>query len=150
MEHECGTSPDKRDERLALLIWYRFSRIYNQSVRESEQHLKTWDMTVAQFDVIAQIGLNKRLTQGQLAEKLLVTKGNITQLLSRLEQAGLIRREQDWKVKHVSLTDKGKALYEQVVPMQERFQASHFDALDREEKEQFLHLLKKLSARTTE
>jgi len=150
MEHEREASPDKRDERLALLLWYRFSRIYNQSVRESEQHLRNWDLTVAQFDVIAQIGMNKQLTQGELAEKLLVTKGNITQLLSRLEQAGLIQREQDWKVKHVSLTDQGKALYEQVVPVQERFQASHFEALDREEKEKFLHLLKKLSTRTTE
>lgn len=148
MDHKLESRSDKRDERLALLIWYRLSRVHSQSVRESEQHLKTWDLTVAQFDVIAQLGRDQRLTQGQLAEKLLVTKGNITQLLVRLEQAGLIKREQDWKVKHVSLTEKGKTLYEQAVPVQERFQASHFEALDREEKEQLLHLLKKLSTRT--
>lgn len=134
----------KHDERLGLLIWYRLSRVYGYNVRETQQHLKQWDLTIAQFDVIAQIGEQGRLTQQELAEKLFVTKGNITQLLAKLEEQGFIQREQQWKNKFVSLTDKGKALYAKVVPKQERFQASQFDGLDREEKKQLIRLLKKI------
>ncbi|KRE49359.1 MarR family winged helix-turn-helix transcriptional regulator [Paenibacillus sp. Soil522] len=134
----------KRDERLGLMIWFRLSRVYNQSLRESHQHLKKWNLSAAQFDMLAQVGAHDRLTQQQLADKLFVTKGNITQLLGKLEELGLVRREQEWKTKYVSLTEKGKALFNDVVPVQEQFQASQYNALDRDEKRQLLDLLKKI------
>lgn len=145
MEHnEIDSFSEKRDKRLGLLIWYRLSRVYNQSVRDTHQHLKRWDLTVAQFDLLAQIGTNDRLTQQQLADKLLVTKGNITQLLGKLEELGLVKREQEWKTKYVSLTDKGRTLFHDVVPVQEHFQASQFKGLDEDEKKQLIDLLKKV------
>jgi DNA-binding MarR family transcriptional regulator len=57
---------------------------------------------------------------------------------------GLIRREQEWKTKYLSLTEKGQALFDSVVPVQEQFQAAQFSKLDREERRQLLHLLGKL------
>ncbi|CAM4458763.1 DNA-binding MarR family transcriptional regulator [Paenibacillus endophyticus] len=134
----------KRDERLGLLIWFRLSRVYNHSLRETHHHLKKWGLTAAQFDMLAQVGAHDRLTQQQLADKLFVTKGNITQLLGKLEELGFIEREQEWKTKYVSLTDKGKALFDDVVPVQEQFQASQYNALSRDEKKQLLELLKKI------
>ncbi|CAM4161309.1 MarR family transcriptional regulator [Paenibacillus alkaliterrae] len=136
----------RRDGRLGLMIWYRLSRVYNQSVKETHQHLKRWNLSAAQFDMLAQVGAHDRLTQKQLADKLFVTKGNITQLLSRLEELGLVQREQQWKTKYVSLTPKGKELFDEVVPVQEQFQASQYDGLDRDEKRQLLDLLKKIQS----
>ncbi|WP_028608761.1 MarR family winged helix-turn-helix transcriptional regulator [Paenibacillus harenae] len=126
------------------MIWFRLSRVYNQSLKETHQHLKKWDLTAAQFDILAQVGAHNRLTQKQLADKLFVTKGNITQLLGKLEELGLVKREQEWKTKYVSLTKRGKSLFDKVVPVQEQFQASQYDGLDREEKKQLLGLLKKI------
>lgn len=131
-------------DKLSLMIWFRLSRIYNKSIRESNQHLKKWNLSIAQFDVLAQIGSQKRLSQQELADKLLVTKGNITQLLSKLENLGLIKREQEWKTKYLSLTEKGKELFEEVIPLQEQFQASLFHKLNQEEKKQLLELLRKI------
>ncbi|MBS4174697.1 MarR family transcriptional regulator [Bacillus sp. FJAT-49736] len=131
-------------ERLGLMIWFRLSRIYNKSIRESNQHLKEWNLSVAQFDVLVQIGSHKRLSQQELADKLLVTKGNITQLLSKLEDLGLIKREQEWKTKYLSLTKKGEDLFQEVVPKQEQFQASQFSKLTQDEKKQLLELLRKI------
>src|SRR5690625_895902 len=111
-----------KDKRLALLIWFRLARFYNQSIRMTNTHLKQWDLTMAQFDALNQIGLHQPITQQQLGEKLEVTKGNITQLLKRMEAASLIRREQEWKTKYITLTEEGQALYEEVVPLQEQFQ----------------------------
>lgn len=99
---------------------------------------------MAQFDALNQIGLHQPMTQQQLSKKLEVTKGNITQLLKRLEEADLIHRKREWKTKYISLTDNGQQLYEDVVPRQERFQVEQFNALSRDEQTQLLYLLKKL------
>ncbi|MNZ61029.1 putative HTH-type transcriptional regulator [compost metagenome] len=144
IERESEEFQAKREERLGLMIWFRLSRVYNHSLKETHQHLKQWGLSASQFDILAQVGVYEGLTQQQLAEKLFVTKGNITQLLGRLEELGLIKREQEWKHKYVSLTSKGRKLFDQVVPVQEQFQASHFDALNRDEKKQLLELLKKI------
>jgi DNA-binding MarR family transcriptional regulator len=134
----------KNEIKIGILLWYRLSRFYNQSNRATNQHLKEWNLSAAQFDVLVQIGVNKKISQQELANKLLVSKGNITQLLKKMEDIDLITRKQEWKTKYVSLTEKGKRLYNDVVPLQENFQASQFEALTIEEKKQLLHLLKKI------
>ncbi|GGG08406.1 MarR family winged helix-turn-helix transcriptional regulator [Paenibacillus abyssi] len=146
---ENRTKPflSKQEERLGLMVWYRLSRIYNQSIRESNQHLKNWNLSAAQFDVLVQVGSHERLTQQQLADKLFVTKGNITQLLSKLEELGWIKRDQEWKTKYLSLTEQGRAVFQEVVPQQERFQADQFSGLNKDEKKQLLELLKKFKSK---
>ncbi|WP_332694777.1 MarR family winged helix-turn-helix transcriptional regulator [Halalkalibacter lacteus] len=133
-----------QDVRLGLLLWFRIARFYNQSNRLSNQHVKKWGLTIAQFDLLVQVGTHQPLSQQELAEKLLVSKGNITQMLSKMEKLGLIKRKQEWRTKLISLTTQGEHLYEEVVPKQELFQASQFKTLDKEEQKQLLSLLKKL------
>lgn len=133
-----------KEKRRPLLIWLRLARFYNQSIRMTNSHLKKWRLTMAQFDALNQIGLHQPMTQQQLGEKLEVTKGNITQLLKRMEVASLIEREQVWKTKYIALTKEGQALYEEVVPVQEQFQIEQIESLDSDEQEQLLQLLKKL------
>lgn len=133
-----------KDKRLALLIWFRLARFYNHSIKQTNNHLQQWDITMAQFDALNQIGLHQPITQQQLGGKLEVTKGNITQLLKRMETACLIKREQEWKTKYIALTEEGQALYEEVLPLQEQFQIEQFCGLDSDEQAQLLHLLKKL------
>ncbi|WP_410772190.1 MarR family winged helix-turn-helix transcriptional regulator [Fontibacillus sp. BL9] len=135
---------EKHEGKLGLLIWFRISRIYNRSLRSSNQHLKQWNLSVAQFDALVQIGSHRRLTQQDLADKLLVSKGNITQLLTKMEELGWIKREQEWKKKWLSLTEQGWELYHEAVPVQEQYQASQFAGLSREEKHQLLGLLRKI------
>ena len=98
----------KAEERLGLLLWFRLSRFYNRSIRETNQHLKKWNVSAAQFDVLVQIGGNDRLTQQELGNKLFVTKGNVTQLLNKMEQLDWIQREQEGTTKYISLTEEGK------------------------------------------
>jgi DNA-binding MarR family transcriptional regulator len=136
----------KQEKRLGILLWFRLSRFYNQSIRETNHHLKKWDMTAAQFDVLAQVGAAGRISQQDLADKLVVTKGNITQIIHKVEELGWIVREQDWKTKYVSLTEAGQALFDHVVPLQEQFQAAQFQKLNNSEQKQLLELLKKLKS----
>src|SRR5699024_12560627 len=91
-------------------IWFitmvSLIKFINQNIRLNNQHLKQWNLSTAQFDMLVQIGVHERLTQKELGEKLLVTKGNITQLLSKMEKLGWIERERQWKTKYLSLTEK--------------------------------------------
>ncbi|WP_332628983.1 MarR family winged helix-turn-helix transcriptional regulator [Halalkalibacter flavus] len=134
-----------KDIRLGLLLWFRLARFYNQSNRLSNQHLKKWGLTIAQFDLLAQVGALQPISQQELADKLLVSKGNITQMLAKMEKLELILRKQEWRTKRISLTTKGQKLYEEVIPLQESFQAAQFEKLDRTEKKQLLSILKKLN-----
>jgi DNA-binding MarR family transcriptional regulator len=107
--------------------------------------LKKWGLTTAQFDVIVHVGRNKRLTQQELADKLVVTKGNVTHLLKKMEELQWIKREVEWKNKYLSLTEIGQKMYEEIVPSQDEFQQAQFSKLTEEEQFQLLTLLRKLN-----
>lgn len=130
---------------LSTLIWVRMARFVQRSNHLSNEFLNRYGLTAAQFDVLAQIRVNEPITQTELAEKLTVTCGGISRMLTRLEKENLITRKQHWKVKYISLTEKGRNLLDEALPNQAQFQSSMFDdVLDEAEKKQLYALLKKL------
>ncbi len=137
-------SPIEQRRGPAVPTWMRLARVFQKVDRASAEHLRAWGLSVAQFDLLAQVGSSEGITQQELADKLLVTKGNICQLLDRLEQRGLIRRRQEGRVNHLFLTDAGQRLYDEAVPVQEGLIAEQFAALAPEEQNQLLALLRKL------
>lgn len=100
----------------ALLTWMRLARVYQQVDRASSEHLRTWGLSLAQFDLLVQVGAAEGLTQGEVARALLVTKGNVCQLVDRMERDGLLRRCQAGRSNQLYLTDAGRVLYERVLP----------------------------------
>ncbi|MFB7138088.1 MarR family winged helix-turn-helix transcriptional regulator [Gottfriedia sp. NPDC056225] len=134
-----------KSKNLAVLLWFRLARFYLKNVRESNNQLKKWGLTTAQFDVIVHVGRNKRLTQQELADKLVVTKGNVTHLLKKMEELQWIKREVEWKNKYLSLTEIGQKMYEEIVPTQDQFQQTQFSKLTDVEQQQLLDLLRKLN-----
>ena len=130
---------------LSSLVWLRMVRFVQRSNQLSNEFLERYNMTVAQFDVLAQIHIYEPITQMDLAEKLTVSSGGISRMLTRLEKEGLIVRKQDWKIKYISLSDKGRTLMQKTIPEQTAFQSSLFDeVLDEEEKKQLYTLMTKL------
>jgi DNA-binding MarR family transcriptional regulator len=106
--------------------------------------MRSHDLSAAQFDVLAQVGVHEACTQQELANALLVTKGNVTQLLDRMEEAGLLSRRQEGRTKRVCLTPAGRALRERVVPAEEERIECQLGTLTPEEQRQLLALLRKL------
>lgn len=123
------------------LIWLRLTRFTHQSNLLSNEFLKPYDLTTAQFDVLMQISTYEPLTQSELAEKVTVTQGGISRMLARLEKEGLIERKQDWKTKSISLTDKGRKKLEKAFDAQLAFQSSFFDECLSEEEQKTLYSL---------
>ena len=136
---------------LGSLTWLRMMRFTNQSNQLSNEFLKRFNLTTAQFDVLMQIKTYAPLTQSQLAEKVTVTQGGMSRMVARLEKEGLIERKQNWKTKTISLTTKGEQLIDAATPSQLRFQSSFFEeVLSEEEMKSLYTLMSKLEKHSRE
>ena len=127
-----------------VVAWMRLARVFQRVERDWGEHLRGWDLNVAQFDVLAHVGASEGMTQQELADSLLVTKGNVCQLLDRMEGRGWISRRQEGRANRLFLTGKGRRLFDEVVPGHEALIAGRFSALSLEEQDQLHELLRKL------
>ncbi len=139
-----GTSRSKELRRHGLLAWLRLARVFRKVERDSGEHLRGWDLSVAQFDVLAHVGASEGVVQQELADSLLVTEGNVCQLLDRMEGRGLILRRKEGRTNRLFLTDEGRRLFDEVVPAHEAMISERFSALSRREQERLHELLRKL------
>lgn len=130
-----------QNNTLGSLIWLRLMRFTNQSNQMSNEFLKQFDLTTAQFDVLMQIRVYQPLTQMVLAEKVTVTQGGISRMLVRLENEGYIVRKQDWKTKTISLTEKAESILDNAMPSQLAFQTSFFEDVLNEDEQKTLYAL---------
>ncbi len=128
----------------ALLAWLRLARVFHKVDNASAQHFRQHDLSTAQFDVLAQVGAAEGLSQQELAGSLLVTKGNISQILKRMEQQGIIRRCQEGRANCLFLTERGREMFDRIVPSQEALITELFQTLSSEEQRQLLDLLRLL------
>jgi DNA-binding MarR family transcriptional regulator len=118
-------------------------RVYQKVDRASGEQLKGWDLSGAQFDVLAHVGASEGMTQQELADSLLVTKGNVCQLLDKLEGRGLISRRQEGRANRLFLTEAGRRVFDEVVPAHEAVIADQFSLLSEEEQALLHELLRK-------
>src|SRR6478672_9608164 len=99
--------------------WLYLVRVVNKIERRLVAQLEQYSLTPAQFDVLAQLQRTPPIVQQQLADRLLVTKGNVVGLLNRMERDGLVTRQphpEDGRAHLVSLTEQGATLAAQVIP----------------------------------
>jgi DNA-binding MarR family transcriptional regulator len=77
-------------------------------------------LTLPQFDVLAQLHRHPEgLLPSELTEALLVTAGNVTGIVRRLEAQGIVERSKvpdDRRAVRLRLTDKGRALAASLLP----------------------------------
>ncbi|MEJ2515667.1 MAG: MarR family transcriptional regulator [Gammaproteobacteria bacterium] len=101
--------------RLEAESWLAVVHAYQTCTRRYAQMLEHFGLTVAQFDVMSAIERHREYaTPKSIADDLLVTKGNVTGLISRLEAHDLLLRRRhptDGRSFYCELTGEGKALY---------------------------------------
>lgn len=126
------------------MSWMRLLRVGQKVGRVLAEDLKSRDLNLAQFDTLARVGSAEGVTQQELAESLLVTKGNVCQMLDRLERRGLISRHPDGRANRLFLTEEGRHLFDAVVPPHEELVAAQFTALSSGEQRDLMRLLGRL------
>ncbi|MEM1127944.1 MAG: MarR family transcriptional regulator [Bacteroidota bacterium] len=106
---------------LPVRTWLRLVRVAQKVGRTAEGPLADLDLTAGQFALLAAVGAAEGALQDELANRLASTKGNVSQLLVKLEAKGYVRREPDGRTKAVYLTPTGQALLAREIPAHDAF-----------------------------
>lgn len=130
--------------RSALATWVRFMRVSTKMAREETLVLRALGMSSAHFDVLVQIWQREGLTQQELSQRLLVTKGNVCYLVDKLEAEHLLERRREGKTNRLFLTEKGKAFIEDTLPIHDQMIETVFAVLTPEEQRTLRGLLRKI------
>lgn len=128
----------------AVLAWLRLARVYHKIDRRTAETMRKHDLSVSRFDVLNHAGAKEGRSQQELADALLVTKGNVCQLLDAMEADGLVERRRQHRTKRIYLTDKGRQLRSDLVRIQEEAVVTDFSALSPDETRTLLQLLRKV------
>jgi MarR family 2-MHQ and catechol resistance regulon transcriptional repressor len=141
--HYDGTEAEER----ALNAFIRFTRAFDTVDREISQIFRAHDLTSGQFGVLETVYHLGPMHQGRLGEKLLQSKGNISTIISNLEDRGLVERrrdEEDRRYVKVHLTEAGRTLIADIFPEHVQKIVDTMDVLDEEEIETLGRLCRKL------
>jgi DNA-binding MarR family transcriptional regulator len=108
---------------LALSAWVRLLKAHALMLRALRRSVPE-GLTLPQFDVLAQLERRKDgMTPGDLTRALLVTAGNVTGIVDRLQRLGLVERRavpEDRRTVRVCLSPRGRAVVRRAIPRHRR------------------------------
>jgi MarR family transcriptional regulator, organic hydroperoxide resistance regulator len=128
----------------ALRVWFRLIRLHTRSRMAVANRLRAFDLSVPQCDVLTTLTEREGVSQQELAERLYVTKGNISGLIDRLAANGLVERRAivgDRRSHAIHLTPAGRELALHGIEAQKNFVAETFGRITPEKLNQFDQLL---------
>jgi len=102
-----------------MSILFNIHQIKKESEARAISKLIEFKLNLPQIDILADLLIWGQATSTELAERLKVSKANLTGMISRLEKRGLVAREdslEDGRSKIIKLTITGKGLVEKVIP----------------------------------
>jgi MarR family 2-MHQ and catechol resistance regulon transcriptional repressor len=115
--------PAERDwtdeQETALRLWVTLARCHATYAKAIAGKVQDYGLTTPQFGTLEALYHLGPLSLGELADKLLVTGGNVTYVMDRLEDQGLVyryRRPDDRRVIQARLTKEGRDLVAEVFP----------------------------------
>jgi len=117
MDNKKITYGELSDLNLKTLI--ALSRTTNNVHRKEYKTIKEGGLTVSQFSVLEVLYHKGDLKIQDIIEKTLSTGGNMTVVIENLVKDGLVIRykdQEDKRVNLISITEKGKAIIEDIFP----------------------------------
>ena len=134
--------------RLADFLPYLLSITSNAvSSRVAEAYRARFGLRIAEWRVMAVLGDAGALTQRQLAGATLMDKVAVNRACKELEDRGLASRTanaRDGRSHHLELTDEGRAMHAQIMPLALGMEAAMFEGFSDEERETFRRLLSRV------
>jgi len=136
-------------DHATLKLWLRMLACTTQIESEIRGRLRVhFDISLARFDYMAQLFRHRDgVKMNQLSKQLMVTTGNVTGLTDELERDGLVQRQNDpsdRRAWHVSLTTKGKRIFETMAREHEKWILELLGGLDDKTVQQLHHALGQL------
>lgn len=151
MNRDMQNRTDDHPPGLETRVWLRMLACCNVIEGQLRTRLREeFGTTLARFDVLAQIVRPPmEPTMGELSQRLKVTKGNITDVIGRLEAEKLVERRRDAsdaRVQRVYLTDRGRRSIEAMIPVHNARLAELLRGVDAEDLKQLDALLGRVRA----
>lgn len=117
-------APNQDDSKNELKVWLRMLATTKLISQEIRRRLRAeFGATLPQFDLLAQLHREPEgLRLGELSKRTMVTNGNITGLVERLEADGLLVREtpgDDRRVTVARLTEAGQRSFAEMARVHE-------------------------------
>lgn len=102
-----------------LRAWFALLRSFSSIERVLMQHIaQEYNSSLPRYDVLTALAMNKSgVTMGDLALMLRVSKGNITGVVRRLEQDGLVKKvtsRKDRRIQSVTISAAGRRLWDKM------------------------------------
>jgi DNA-binding MarR family transcriptional regulator len=126
-------------------------RFHNRLERRIGEALGVHGLTLPQFDVLATLWHGEGITQQELAERLLVSKGNVVGLIDRVGAAGWVERRpdpEDRRANRLYLTEAGREILARAWPCQVALGQKIFGTLTEGELRLMHELLERLEQAT--
>lgn len=143
MADETPTPIQEHSRDPVLLTWYRFVRVLRKIINLMDDTLLDLDVSRSQIELLVEIAFEEGINQQTCAERMNVTKGNIAQHISRLEDEGLVQRKKDGRTNHLYLTAAGEDLMNIILPIHDQRVKEILSVLSPEELRQFQSILRK-------
>ena len=137
-------NPPERTRDPVMLTWFRFVRVIKKITNIMDKPIETINLSRYQFDLLMQVTFEPGINQKTCAERMNVTKGNITQHLDKLETQGLIKRNKAGRESSLHLTRQGKKLVNDFLPVHDTRVKEILSVLSMDEVSQLQSILRKL------
>lgn len=141
------TSSEAQETELALKLWVVLSRAYASVAAHAVDDVGRHGLSMGEFGVLEALYHKGPMLLGEVQQKILVSSGGITYLVDRLEDKGLVERQQcpeDRRARYAALTPEGEKFIRRIFPEHARCVDQALGGLDIAEKEQAVALLRKL------
>lgn len=128
---------------------YRLSVLSNRvSSAIARQYSDRFGLSIPEWRVMAVLGGTADLSARDVAERTAMDKVQVSRAVESLMRARRVARSpdrDDGRIMRLSLTSKGRAIYDEVVPLALHLENVFLSALDAEERRQFDALMSKLA-----
>ena len=117
-------------------VWFRMIRLHGNMSVAFGKRLRDINLSIPQCDVLSTLTEREGVSQQDLAERLFVTKGNISGLIDRLATANLVERRSldgDRRTHAIYLTAEGRRVALLGIAIQRAFVAETLGKLSPEQ-----------------
>lgn len=143
--------PDEDPLFLDEFLPYRLSVLTNRmSDLIAGIYRERFGLTVAEWRVMAVLGLEAPLSAGEVSQRTAMDKVRVSRAVNRMSRAGLLARHRDRadrRRQQLALSDRGRAIYSEIVPVARAVEAKIFASLEPADRGALDRLLVKLDER---
>ena len=151
LDAETKVAERPHDHKDELRLWLRLFTCKEVIETEVRRRLRdAFDVTLPRFDLMAQLyRAPKAMTLGELSQRMMVSNGNVTGLVDRMVEQGLVSRRpspKDRRAQLVSLTGQGRRFFATMARANGDWIGEMFANLSADDIETLMRLLAKTKA----